>query len=98
VTQILHETRGPVSLVTLNRPERRNAWTRTLYAELVDAIQAANRRPGVGAIVITGAGRGRRAGVRGAAVRLTGARGSRILGVLRPAMGSRNSLMPGGPP
>lgn len=57
MTQVLHETRGPVALVTLNRPERLNAWTRTMYAELVDAIQAANRSPEVGAIVITGAGR-----------------------------------------
>lgn len=32
-TQILHETRGAVALLALNRPERLNAWTRTMYGE-----------------------------------------------------------------
>lgn len=56
-TQILEERRGNVLLLTLNRPDKLNAWTRTLNAELQDAIRAANDNPAVGAIVITGAGR-----------------------------------------
>lgn len=55
--QILSERRGAVALLTLNRPEKLNAWTGQMQAELRDAITAANADPQVGAIVITGAGR-----------------------------------------
>jgi enoyl-CoA hydratase/carnithine racemase len=55
---IAYETRGDVALVTLNRPERLNAWTPAMGAEQADAIRRANDDPGVGAIVMTGAGRG----------------------------------------
>ena len=55
---ILAERRGEVLLLTLNRPERLNAWTPHMAEELVDAIEGANRDPDVGAIVLTGAGRG----------------------------------------
>ena len=57
-TQILVEQKGRVQLITLNRPEKLNAWTRTLNRELEQAIRAANDNPDIGAIVITGAGRG----------------------------------------
>ncbi len=55
---ILSERRGEVLLITLNRPERLNAWTPHMAEELGDAIEGANADPGVGAIVMTGAGRG----------------------------------------
>jgi enoyl-CoA hydratase/carnithine racemase len=55
---ILAERRDEVLLLTLNRPERLNAWTPHMSVELCDAIQAANGDPDVGAIVVTGAGRG----------------------------------------
>ena len=45
-------------MITLNRPERLNAWTPTMAEEQVDAITRANDDPAVGAIVTTGAGRG----------------------------------------
>lgn len=57
-TQILTEQRDDVLLITYNRPDRLNAWTRTMGAELADAIGAANDDPSTGAIVVTGAGRG----------------------------------------
>lgn len=57
-SQILTEQHGNVLLITLNRPEKLNAWTRTLNRELESAIGAANDDPDIGAIVITGAGRG----------------------------------------
>lgn len=57
-TQILEELRGNVLLLTLDRPEKLNAWTRTLNRELEQAIRNANENSAVGAIVITGAGRG----------------------------------------
>jgi enoyl-CoA hydratase/carnithine racemase len=52
------ERRGAVSLITLNRPERLNAWTPQMASEQADAIRAANDDDTVGAIVMTGAGRG----------------------------------------
>ena len=56
--QILHEQRGEIVLLTLNRPQRLNAWTPRMSAELVHAIRAANEDDSVGAMVLTGAGRG----------------------------------------
>ncbi|MCX5739187.1 MAG: enoyl-CoA hydratase-related protein, partial [Proteobacteria bacterium] len=56
--QITVERREEVSLVTLNRPERLNAWTPRMSVELADAIECANQDREVGAIVVTGAGRG----------------------------------------
>lgn len=52
------ETRGPVLLLTLNRPQRLNAWTPQMSAELTDAIRGANDDNAIGAIVVTGEGRG----------------------------------------
>ena len=56
--QIEYEVRDCVALVTLNRPDRLNAWTPHMATELADAFEAANRDASVGAIVMTGAGRG----------------------------------------
>ncbi|MYF12729.1 MAG: enoyl-CoA hydratase [Gammaproteobacteria bacterium] len=56
--QILFSTEGEVGVLTLNRPERMNAWTQVMREELTDAISACNEDPGIGAMVITGAGRG----------------------------------------
>ncbi len=56
--QIRVERRGAVSLITLNRPERLNAWTPTMAEEQAHAIEAANADATIGAIVMTGAGRG----------------------------------------
>lgn len=55
---VLAETRGEVRVLTMNRPEKLNAWTPQMGAELVAAIEEANVAPDVGAIVLTGAGRG----------------------------------------
>ena len=55
---ILYEERGEVALITLNRPQRLNAWTPQMGAEQADAIERANANRSVGAIVMTGAGRG----------------------------------------
>ncbi|MBT7758401.1 MAG: enoyl-CoA hydratase/isomerase family protein [Rhodospirillaceae bacterium] len=55
---ILFEQRGAVGLITLNRPEKMNAWTYDMRDELLDAMDRVNNDPDMGAIVITGAGRG----------------------------------------
>jgi enoyl-CoA hydratase/carnithine racemase len=46
-----------VATITLNRPERLNALTFEVYAELRDTFRALDEEPGVRAVVITGAGR-----------------------------------------
>jgi enoyl-CoA hydratase/carnithine racemase len=49
---------GNIVVITLNRPEKLNAWTPQMAEEQAHAIVAANDNPTVGAIVMTGAGRG----------------------------------------
>ncbi len=44
--------------ITMNRPERLNAWTYQMGAEMENAIRAANQDNGVEAIIVTGEGRG----------------------------------------
>jgi enoyl-CoA hydratase/carnithine racemase len=47
-----------VLTITLNRPERLNAWTPTMCRELIEAFDRANADDEVRAIIVTGAGRG----------------------------------------
>ncbi|MDR3633966.1 MAG: enoyl-CoA hydratase/isomerase family protein [Isosphaeraceae bacterium] len=47
---------GPVTVLTLNRPERRNALARVVIDQLGDFLARAAVEPGVRAVVITGAG------------------------------------------
>jgi enoyl-CoA hydratase/carnithine racemase len=47
-----------VATLTLDRPERLNALTFQVYADLRDAFRALDTEPGVRAVVITGQGRG----------------------------------------
>jgi enoyl-CoA hydratase/carnithine racemase len=56
--QIVVEKRGAVTLLTLNRPDKLNAWTPQMAGELAHAIEAANADRDIGAIVMTGQGRG----------------------------------------
>jgi enoyl-CoA hydratase/carnithine racemase len=44
--------------ITMNRPERLNAWTYQMGDELDDAIAKGNDSEEVDAIILTGAGRG----------------------------------------
>jgi enoyl-CoA hydratase/carnithine racemase len=55
---ILYETRGPVAIITLNRPERLNAIGQAVREEVHAAVQAAHEDDAVRAAIITGAGRG----------------------------------------
>ncbi|MFU8816528.1 MAG: enoyl-CoA hydratase/isomerase family protein [Pseudomonadales bacterium] len=56
--QIRFEVTDGVGLLTLNRPDRLNAWTYQMSGELTDAIEYCNGADTVGAMVITGEGRG----------------------------------------
>ena len=55
--QVRFEVAGQVATITLNRPERRNAWTRRMGIEMRHALQQADERDDVRAVVVTGAGR-----------------------------------------
>ena len=55
---VLYEVDDGVAIVTLNRPERLNAWTGELGTGYFDALDRAAADPDVRAIVVTGAGRG----------------------------------------
>jgi enoyl-CoA hydratase/carnithine racemase len=54
---ILTEQRDRVGIITLNRPEKLNAFNFEMQAEWRDQVEKWNNDPGVGAIVFTGAGR-----------------------------------------
>ena len=56
--QIVYEVEAGVAVVTLNRPEKLNAMTAQMGAELEDAMAEADGDDDVRAVVITGAGRG----------------------------------------
>ena len=56
--EILYKVEDRVATVTLNRPEKLNAWTVVMAGELREALAKAEADEGVRAIVITGAGRG----------------------------------------
>jgi enoyl-CoA hydratase len=51
---ILTETRDRVAIVTLNRPQRLNALSDPLAAELACALQGFDDDPGIAVIVVTG--------------------------------------------
>lgn len=55
---VVYEERGAVALVTLNRPEALNSFTRQMHRDLWDALDRAEANPAVRALVLTGAGRG----------------------------------------
>src|SRR5499425_2677726 len=55
---ILYEVNDRVATVTLNRPEKLNAWTTTMGHEVKQAMTEAGRDEAVRVIVLTGAGRG----------------------------------------
>jgi enoyl-CoA hydratase/carnithine racemase len=56
--QIRYEVADRVLTITLNRPDRLNAWTPTMQGELIEAFDRADADDDVRAIVVTGAGRG----------------------------------------
>ncbi|MDE2363263.1 MAG: enoyl-CoA hydratase/isomerase family protein [Hyphomicrobiales bacterium] len=55
--QILCEIDGPFMVLTLNRPDKLNAYTGTMGSEIEDAFRRADADDDVRAIIVTGAGR-----------------------------------------
>jgi len=58
MSTILVENHDRVAVITLNDPDRRNTVTAPMNAALIEAVAAAEADDGIGAIVLTGAGRG----------------------------------------
>src|SRR6201996_2753778 len=56
--QIVTDVVDGVLTITLNRPDRLNAWTATMGEELIAAFDEADADDAVRAVIVTGAGRG----------------------------------------
>jgi enoyl-CoA hydratase/carnithine racemase len=56
--ELLYEVSDGVLTITLNRPDRLNAFTATMARELIEAFDAADADDDVRAVIVTGAGRG----------------------------------------
>ena len=54
---LLYDVKDGVLTLTLNRPEKLNAYTRGMADELVEAFDASDRDDAVKAVIVTGAGR-----------------------------------------
>jgi methylglutaconyl-CoA hydratase len=56
------ERQGPIGLLTMNRPERHNAFDDALIAEMTEALRALEADDGVRVVVLSGAGKSFSAG------------------------------------
>ncbi len=61
-SQVLYETDGRLAYITLNRPEKLNALSNNLRAEVMDAMREAEADDEVGVIILRAAGRSFSAG------------------------------------
>ena len=73
---VLYEVADRICTITLNRPEKLNAWTRQMNLDLRDAMQKAGSDAEVRAIILTGAGRGFCAGADMGGLQAIGAGGA----------------------
>ncbi|MFI4975482.1 MAG: enoyl-CoA hydratase-related protein [Caulobacterales bacterium] len=55
---ILYEVDGAILTVTLNRPDKLNAYTAVMGRELADAFERADKDDTIRVVIVTGAGRG----------------------------------------
>ncbi len=102
---VLHERHGAVVLLTLNRPQRLNAWTYELGDLYFDLLDQADADPSVRAIVVTGTGRGFCSGMDGEALSKSaggtktmpakGRRMTHALSVHKPLIGAINGACAG---
>ncbi|MCI0711723.1 MAG: enoyl-CoA hydratase-related protein [Chloroflexi bacterium] len=58
MSTILYDLNDGVATITLNRPDKYNAFNDTMIGEVKNAIKSADRDDAVRAVVITGAGKG----------------------------------------
>ncbi len=72
---VIYEVKDRIATITLNRPDRMNAWTMEMMAEVIEAFDVADNDDDVRAIIVTGAGKAFCAGadLSGGGTRGTGA-------------------------
>ena len=58
--EIIYETAGGIAKISINRPERRNAFTPLTVTELYDAFSEARDDASIGVIILTGVNHGGR--------------------------------------
>ena len=104
-SDVLAERDGRVMLLTLNRPDRLNAWTYELGDQYFDLLDEADADPAIRAIIVTGAGRGFCSGMDGASLAISaagtrrmpakGRRMTHALSVRKPIIGAINGACAG---
>jgi len=57
-TDLLESIKDGVATLTMNRPDRLNAMSRPMLDAMLEALHRLAEDPEVGAVVLTGAGRG----------------------------------------
>ncbi|MBI4247846.1 MAG: enoyl-CoA hydratase/isomerase family protein, partial [Candidatus Rokubacteria bacterium] len=57
MSELLYEVKDRVATITLNRPDKLNAFTVAMVDELAEALGALSGRDAIRCIVLTGAGR-----------------------------------------
>src|SRR5260370_11281460 len=58
MSEMITELKGRVLYLTMNRPDKLNAMSAEMMGAMVDNLARAATNPEVGAVVLTGAGRG----------------------------------------
>ncbi len=90
---ILFSVAGGVATITLNRPDRLNAWTREMGLAYSDALERASADPEVRAVIVTGAGRGFCAGADMSLLETIGG-GAAVVGEERRVLPSETLSVP----
>ncbi|MDZ4739857.1 MAG: crotonase/enoyl-CoA hydratase family protein [Alphaproteobacteria bacterium] len=57
-SEIKYEVAGKIATITLHRPEKLNAFTGVMMAEMIDAFDKADADDAVRVVIVTGSGRG----------------------------------------
>jgi enoyl-CoA hydratase/carnithine racemase len=95
--ETLYQVSERVATITLNRPDKLNAWTAVMEGEVRAAMQAAELDDNVRVIVITGAGRGFCAGADMSLLTTVAEKGldaARRAQAVQPGTASRESVRP----
>jgi enoyl-CoA hydratase/carnithine racemase len=81
---VRYDVEDAVATITLDRPERLNAWTGRMHEQYRATLARAEEDAGVGAVIVTGAGRGFCAGADSRALEGHVAKGGYDSGVRNP--------------
>ena len=91
--QIIYEVADNIATITLNRPEKLNAFTGIMMNEMIDAFDKVDADDNVRAVIVTGAGRAFCAGADLSAGPRRSTRRARIAPIGAPRSGRRHSRL-----